>query len=215
MTARIPSTRPVFFSGPQISAEPSAISYQIQSMERTVDRVLTELPKLVRLIPERAARIESDARDLLAHYHYAVSQLLTSPSLRDRELLFFDPANRRMHISEKPNRKEIEQGNSLLRKIESSTLDLSEAQDLISYRGATYELNKADDDIERITEEMYFHIYQLSVEKSQPSAIVFKTITERLTEQMQIVSDIVNDHALGIINSFTMSRCTAIYQYRK
>lgn len=189
------------------SEKPSLISLQIAMMQR---KVLEVQNKLESLDSQSQGKILSDAIDLLAHYEYVVSELMKPYKERDPNIRYFNENSFRIYVEENPTKDELASCNELLIQIKACGLDLSQAQDLISYRGAAYEIEEEVVRIEAIADKILPSISEffgtIKNQKRIPDRtwIMWSSEIKRLEELINIVNSMVNDHELQIINFFTI-----------
>ena len=122
--------------------KPSLISLQIQMMEKKGEELQKKFETLRFLSQAEVEKTVSDAKDLLAHYEYAISELMKPYASRDPSLMYFNELSCRILIEENPTSEEIARCEEILGQIKRCGLDLREAQDLISYRGAADEIEE-------------------------------------------------------------------------
>jgi|GEM_PF-6990408 len=189
--------------------KPSLISLQIQMMEKKGEEVQKKFETLRFLSQAEVEKTVSDAKDLLAHYEYAISELMKPYASRDPSLMYFNELSCRILIEENPTSEEIARCEEILGQIKRCGLDLREAQDLISYRGAADEIEEVLAKIRQIVSQGLPFFHQSVNPKAAPRIITDQDwrgcsfAIEQLNEIIKIVYSMINDHKLGIINSFT------------
>ena len=198
------------FTGLPMGEKPSLISLQIQLMGEKIGEVQKKLESLGALYEGEGEKIVSDAIDLLAHYEYAVLELMKPFALRDSSLRYFNEYSCRILMEENPSPLEITMCEDLLSQIKSCGLDLSQAQDLISYRGAAFEIEEVGGKISQIVNRCFPFILKLFHTAGEGTIIPrenweeWNSAVSELDELIKIIYQMVRDHRLGIINSFTV-----------
>jgi hypothetical protein len=189
--------------------KPSLISLQIQMMEKKAEEAQKKFETLRFLSQAEVEKIVSDAKDLLAHYEYAISELMKPYASRDPSLMYFNELSCRILIEENPTSEEIARCEEILGQIKRCGLDIREAQDLISYRGAADEIEEVLAKIRQIVAQNLTSLQKFAY-TAGPGTIIpyhnwlqWSSAIEELNEIIKIVYSMINDHKLGIINSFT------------
>lgn len=208
MRAIAPSAPTYTFRFSATMTTSSVISSQIEILESKINEVITELKTPKTITPAEAQRIGNDAKDLLAHYRNALSQLMTPNASRDPEILYFDKDGSSFAVDEDPTRAEILRCQSIIRKIESCGLDLSNPQDFHSYQILAHKTKQVFMCLAEIDHKHKDSIAKFSSEDSEEISAEelesLKTVTDRLNENMQTACQIVDLHTSGKVNRFTL-----------
>jgi len=186
----------------------SVISSQIEILEGKTLELIREITTPKTLSLAEAQRVVNDARDLLAHYHHAVSQLMTPRASRDPEVLYFDKDGSSVTVDEEPTSAETDRCKSLLKAIESCGLNLSNPQAVKSYQILAYKTEQIFRRIAEIEHTMKDPIAKFSAKGSpEISALELegvKNVTDELNEKMLIVCEIIDLHTSEKVNRFTL-----------